>query len=1625
MANISATGSQDSATGTSQGRIFSVELPTSGQTTIQDFDPAHDKLDLGDNSVHAFIVVDTPEGVAFMDPWSGREVVLAGVSLGQLTVDSFVPVQNDHLRQDLSGALAWEHGIEEAPNTVYARSHEEGQIDRVAFDPAADVVDFRYYGSREQIYMVDGPEGVVIGNYATGQTLILLDVTVADLTPENFLFHNAQVNEDRLYLKLGFSEMPASQVVSRDDIPTVGTDVWPTEAGPGAAPTGSSGTTYPIEWKYGTQTALDFDPASDKLDFKYFHPNEFTVAEVNGSVVISIVGQNQTYTLDGVRLSDLAYSNILAVDGATNQVWHTLIDTAESDGPSLSVAAAQVAEGDAGESVLRFVVTLSEPAQGAVSVDYSTRNGSALAGSDFAAVVGTLTFAPGETTKTVDVAVHGDTAYELDETLQLVLSSASGARLVTASATGTITNDDASTHAGDPALSIADAAVVEGNDGAPHMMFDVTLSEASDHTVTVRYATQDGTAKAGSDFEAQSGLLTFAPGQTTAHVHVPLVGDTVAEADETFSVVLSAPSGATLSDATATGTITNDDTAVPPSGGDTIAFTVSDDWGAGFVGAMTLTPEDALNGWTVAFDAPFDISNIWNAEIVSHVGDHYVVRNASWNGAVPADGAVNFGFQASPGGGAATVSGFEVNGTPVGGEPTPELPVLAVGDAQVAEGDAGMTHLAFTVSLSEASDAPVSVHYATADGTATAASGDYSAASGTLTFAPGETTKTVHVMVNGDVAVEANETLSLKLSSPSGATVGDATGTGTILNDDAAAPPEPPVISVSNASVTEGGPGGTADGWFSTSGNQIVDADGNPVQIAGVNWFGFEGTNHAPDGLWTRNFQDMMDQMKEEGFNTIRLPFSSDMLHSDSISGIDYSQNPELEGLTPIEVMDAIVAYADEIGMKVILDHHRSSAGAGTSANGLWYDDAHSEAQWVDDWQMLAERYADNPAVIGADLHNEPYNGTWGGGGANDWAAAAERAGNAIGEVNPNWLIFVEGVGTYEGDSYWWGGNLKGVANRPIALDVSDKLVYSAHDYGNSVYAQPWFQDPDFAEKLPQIFDENWGYIYREGIAPVLVGEFGTKLEDPKDAPWLEALTSYMAGDFDNDGTIDIPAGETGISWTYWSWNPNSGDTGGILQDDWRTVNENKLAYLEPIQFDLGETGSGTGGSGTGDGAAEAVFVVSLSHASDEAVTVGYHTVAGTADATDFIGANGTLTFAPGETSKVVRIAIADDAAVETDEHFSLVLTDANGGVIGTAEGVATIHDNDVDTPILPSLSVADAGAEEGDAGAPGALLFAVHLSAPSDEAVTVSYRTVDGTAAAGSDYQGASGTLTFAPGETEATVRVPLVGDAAVESNERFSLVLTDAHGASIADGLATGTILNDDAAAPPAGGDILAFTVPDNWGSGFVGNMTLTPDHALNGWTVEFDAPFDISNIWNAEIVSHVGDHYVVRNASWNGNVAADSSVSFGFQASPGGGGAAASGFTVNGVSVGPESPAPAASTLAVESLAAADAPSATLLADDTLLTASLHVNAGENAFSAEVTLHNSGETTYGWALEIETPFEITGVTGAEILARTEDGYILGNAHGSGGIGENGDVTFSIAGTGRFEGSHFDILI
>jgi endoglucanase len=357
-------------------------------------------------------------------------------------------------------------------------------------------------------------------------------------------------------------------------------------------------------------------------------------------------------------------------------------------------------------------------------------------------------------------------------------------------------------------------------------------------------------------------------------------------------------------------------------------------------------------------------------------------------------------------------------------------------------------------------------------------------------------------------------------------------------------------------------------GYWHTSGRQILDSNNQPVRIAGINWFGFETSNLVVHGLWTRDYKSMLDQIKATGYNSIRLPYSDDIFKNQIVQGINQSNgmNADLTNLTSLQIMDKLIDYGGSIGLKFILDRHRPDSG-GQSA--LWYTSSVSESTWINDLVSLANRYKGNSTVIGIDLHNEPHDpACWGCGDTTiDWRLAAEKAGNAILAANSNLLIFVEGIQTYNGVSGWWGGNLMGVASYPVRLNVANRLVYSAHEYATSVFHQTWFDDPTFPNNMAAIWDQHWGYIFNQSIAPVWIGEFGTTLAASVDQTWLRTLVQYMRP--------TSSYGADSYQWSYWCWNPNSGDTGGILNDDWTTINTTKDAYLNPIKFSL--TGGGGG----------------------------------------------------------------------------------------------------------------------------------------------------------------------------------------------------------------------------------------------------------------------------------------------------------------------------------------------------------------------------------------------------------------------------------------------------------------
>ena len=440
------------------------------------------------------------------------------------------------------------------------------------------------------------------------------------------------------------------------------------------------------------------------------------------------------------------------------------------------------------------------------------------------------------------------------------------------------------------------------------------------------------------------------------------------------------------------------------------------------------------------------------------------------------------------------------------------------------------------------------------------------------------------------------------------------------------------------------------DGGLTVIGNQIVDQNGNNVRLTGVNWSGFEtpigivdGLYNDPSPTYSPDFRDYLDKLKSLGFNCIRLPWSyANMTCPDPAVGtptagmacnpnsagsyiVGSYYNPpysgdnqinqlpgdrygtqlnaplfntsldrvdnRLQDKTPLKCMDEVIKYAGSIGLKVILDNHCIVSG-GFASQPLWYSDSVSQQQWIDEWVVLATRYASETydpyhAVIACDLFNEPKAKPWSEGGSawteatgpQAWNHAAEACGKAILAVNSRLLIMVEGTqwanadavfptgsGAQNGNTFTnWGANLTGAAAAPIDLGKAyqNKLVYSIHDYPGTAQTLsgqnvlPWFNEttyPNYPYNLASTaWQPFWGYLVEGNTAPMFVGEFGSWLRDPtvpdaegnvcgytaltsdqvkSDKQWVNALLHYMQGDWSLAQTINETPDSQAISVT-------------------------------------------------------------------------------------------------------------------------------------------------------------------------------------------------------------------------------------------------------------------------------------------------------------------------------------------------------------------------------------------------------------------------------------------------------------------------------------------------------------
>lgn len=338
-----------------------------------------------------------------------------------------------------------------------------------------------------------------------------------------------------------------------------------------------------------------------------------------------------------------------------------------------------------------------------------------------------------------------------------------------------------------------------------------------------------------------------------------------------------------------------------------------------------------------------------------------------------------------------------------------------------------------------------------------------------------------------------------------------------------------------------------------------IHLNGQPVSLRGINWFGFELVDNHPHALWANSLQAYVDIIKHNGFNAVRLTMSAEtMLNLDSAKALNINKdlNPALGGpnVTAGAVLDALVGACRQANILVMLNMHRMTPGG--EITELWYTGEWPESRVIQAWRAVVARYKNHPHVFAMDLKNEPHGrAAWGGGDySTDWAAAAERIGNAILADNPKLLIFVAGV-TYRFDQGIWGDDVGGAQARPINLSVRDRVVYTPHAYIHWRYPNKEGHDNR------RYWDACFGDLARTGDATVVLGEYGYTPEDLLDTQWVNDLEAYVT--------------QLGLdSSFYWCLNNNADKNHGLLLGDWSTVDGRKMAVIErfvpnPTAFDF------------------------------------------------------------------------------------------------------------------------------------------------------------------------------------------------------------------------------------------------------------------------------------------------------------------------------------------------------------------------------------------------------------------------------------------------------------------------
>ena len=1084
----------------------------------------------------------------------------------------------------------------------------------------------------------------------------------------------------------------------------------------------------------------------------------FTTTNWNTAQTVTVTGAN-----DSIQDGNVSWNVVLTPSSTDtgysgmSKVVNVAMTTSDDEGsPSFSINSPSVTEGDTGSANLTFTVTMSPESTSQYTVNYADAGtGSATSGTDYTALASstTLTFAAGDTSKTITVSVTGDTLSEGNETVVITLSGAStGSTIGTSSGTGTITDDDP------PIFSINSPSVVEGDSGSVTMTFTVSLNPAGASQHTVDYAQTGGTAISGTDYTTvSSGRLTFAAGTTSQTITVSVTGDTTDEgASETVVITLSnASAGTSISTASGTGTITDDDPKFSinspsvtegDSSSKNMTFTVS----LSAAGASQYTVDFADAGTGSATSADYTIST--SSPLTFAAGTTTQTITVSVTGDTLDEGAsetvVITLSNASAGTAISTASGT--------GTITDDDPKFSINSPSVAEGDSSSVNLNFTVTLSAAGASQYTVDFADA-GTGSATSADYTiSTSSPLTFAAGTTSQTITVSVTGDTLNEGNETVVVTLSNASaGTAISTASGTGTIIDNDLA-------FSINSPSVVEGDSGDSNSLVFTVTLSAADASQTHTVDYA-VSGTATSGTDY------TAVTGTMLTFAASETSKTITVSVTGDTTDEDNETVVITLSN----GTTGISMATGTGTIMDDdpkfsIGNASVVEGDSGSANltftvtlSASSTSPLTVDYARTGG--------TATSGTDFTALAASNMLTFPANST-------SQTITVSVTGDTLDEPDETVVITLSnasagtviatatGTGTIRDDDPKFS-----IADASVAEGDSGSvnLVFTVTLSGTRTGSSSL--TVDYASSDGATNGATAGTDYT-AVSGTLTFASGTT---------SQTITVLVAGDMLDEAnetltiTLSNALAGTGIS--------TMSATGTITDDDRPSFSINSPTVAE-------------GDSST----ANLVFTVTLSLSSSSSQTVNYATSDGTATTanSDYTANSGTLTFAAGTTTQTVTVLVTGDTTAEPDETVTMTLSNPSSGTnIATSGGIGTgtITNDDA------GLSISDASTSED-----GNLEFTVTLSPSTSSQVTVSYATSSsgsgsGHATAGSDYTAITATtLTFAAGATGSalsqTITVQVTDDTENEPDETLTVTLSSASGAGIVTASGTGTITDND---------------------------------------------------------------------------------------------------------------------------------------------------------------------------------------------------------------------------------------